>query len=148
MKVPHSPRIDLIGDIHGVYDKLARLLYDLVDHPYGERIRHPEGRKIIFLGVYIDRVPKVLQGLLLIGAIGEADNALAIKRFYMVARTLLATTPPSRPSLFIEYMVTGKRTLRSINVQVDLTGMIEREKRRKIRRKARRQRLKGEGRDS
>ena len=34
------------------------------------------------------------------------------------------------------------------NVQVDLTGMIEREKRRQIRRKARRQRLKGEERDS
>jgi hypothetical protein len=34
------------------------------------------------------------------------------------------------------------------NVMADLTGMIEREKRRQIRRKARRQRLKGEGRDS
>ena len=47
---------DLIGDIHGCLDTaralLARLGYESVD---GWVHRHPEGRRALFLGDYIDR---------------------------------------------------------------------------------------------
>lgn len=116
MKPAQLPHFDLIGDINGHYDKLARLLHRLGYHPHGDSFRHPEGRKIILLGNYTDRVPKVGQGLLLIGAIVEADK-VPIERFYVAARTLLATNPLSEQSLFIDYLGTGKLTLRWIMVR-------------------------------
>jgi hypothetical protein len=78
MKPAQSTHFDLIGDIHGHYDKLARLLHHLGYQIHGDSFRHPEGRKIIFLGDYIDRGPKVRQVLHLVRAMVEAGDALAI----------------------------------------------------------------------
>lgn len=69
---------DLIGDIHGQHDKLTALLTKLGFLPHGKGFRHPEGRKVIFLGDYIDRGPKVREVLHTVRAMVEADDALAI----------------------------------------------------------------------
>ena len=54
---------DIIGDIHGHADELEELLqklgYQLRDGVYS----HPENRKVIFLGDYIDRGPKIRETL-------------------------------------------------------------------------------------
>lgn len=71
---------DLIGDIHGQHDKLVTLLRSLGYEARGEYSgwTHPEGRKVIFLGDYIDRGPKVREVLLEVRAMVEAGDALAI----------------------------------------------------------------------
>jgi hypothetical protein len=71
---------DLIGDIHGQHDKLITLLNGLGYQSRGDfdGWTHPEGRKVIFLGDYIDRGPKIREVLLEVRAMVEAGDALAI----------------------------------------------------------------------
>ncbi len=69
---------DIIGDIHGHADQLEQLLqklgYKLIQGVYG----HPEGRKVLFLGDYIDRGPKIRETLFIVYNMVQAGNALAI----------------------------------------------------------------------
>ncbi len=69
---------DLIGDIHGHHDKLTALLTKLGYRPHGESFRHPEDRKVIFLGDYIDRGPKIREVLHTVRNMVDAGDALAI----------------------------------------------------------------------
>lgn len=69
---------DLIGDIHGQHDKLTTLLRRLGYQSVGDGFRHPEGRRVIFLGDYIDRGPKVREVLITVRAMMENGDALAI----------------------------------------------------------------------
>ena len=69
---------DLIGDIHGHYDKLIALLNGLDYEPHNGSYRHPDGRKVIFLGDYIDRGPKIRETLRLVRAMVDAGEAQAI----------------------------------------------------------------------
>jgi hypothetical protein len=76
---------DLIGDIHGQHDKLLALLGTLGYSPRGDRSRgefagwtHPEGRKVIFLGDYIDRGPKIREVLHEVRGMVDSGDALAI----------------------------------------------------------------------
>ena len=76
--VMRAPKYDIIGDIHGQYDKLIALLERLGYEPFGNHYRHPEDRKVIFLGDYIDRGPKIRETLHLVRHMQEAGEALAI----------------------------------------------------------------------
>lgn len=69
---------DLIGDIHGQHAKLLALLEKLGYAPKGGTFRHPEGRKVIFLGDYIDRGPAIRETLHTVRGMVEASDALAI----------------------------------------------------------------------
>jgi hypothetical protein len=69
---------DLIGDIHGHYDKLETLLRKLDYTPHGDTWKHRAGRKVIFLGDYIDRGPKVREVLQTVRGMCEAGDAFAI----------------------------------------------------------------------
>lgn len=69
---------DLIGDIHGQHDKLILLLTKLGYQPRGQGFQHTKGRKIIFLGDYIDRGPKVREVLRTVRTMVEAGDALAL----------------------------------------------------------------------
>ncbi len=69
---------DLIGDIHGHHDKLTTLLYKLGYLTHGESFHHPEGRKVIFLGDYIDHGPKIREVLHTVRAMVDTGDALAI----------------------------------------------------------------------
>jgi hypothetical protein len=71
-------QLDLIGDIHGHYDKLIALLQTLGYEPQGHAFRHPEGRCVVFLGDYIDRGPKIRETLHLVRNMVDAGDALAI----------------------------------------------------------------------
>lgn len=70
---------DIIGDIHGHFDALQALLEIL-----GYRERHgawrfPGGRRrVVFLGDYIDRGPKIPETVDLVRAMVEAESAFAI----------------------------------------------------------------------
>jgi len=71
---------DLIGDIHGQHAKLLTVLNTLGYSPRGQFAGwiHPEGRKIIFLGDYINRGPKIREVLYEVRGMVEAGDALAI----------------------------------------------------------------------
>jgi hypothetical protein len=77
--VSNAQGYDFIGDIHGHHDKLSCLLARLgYEATSGAGFRHPEGRKVVFLGDYIDRGPKVRPVLQTVRAMVEGGDALAI----------------------------------------------------------------------
>jgi hypothetical protein len=69
--------IDLIGDIHGHADKLEELLQKLGYAKHGGAYSHPE-RKVLFVGDYIDRGPKIRETLELVKAMVDSGNAIAL----------------------------------------------------------------------
>jgi len=69
---------DIIGDIHGHADELNALLETLGYRNGKGAHSHPEGRKIIFLGDYIDRGPKIREVLEIVWAMVDGGQALAI----------------------------------------------------------------------
>jgi protein phosphatase len=62
LKHEHGP-FDIIGDIHGCFDELQQLLgklgYQITAVDGHFETRHPEGRKVIFLGDLVDRGPRI-----------------------------------------------------------------------------------------
>ena len=56
----HGP-FDIIGDIHGCFDETIELLqklgYEITGLPEAPVAKHPDGRRIIFLGDLVDRGP-------------------------------------------------------------------------------------------
>lgn len=85
-KDEHGP-FDIIGDIHGCFDELHTLLSQLgyqievQTDRRGERrydLRHPEGRKVVFLGDLVDRGPKIMDVLRLVMDSVEAGVALCV----------------------------------------------------------------------
>ena len=69
--------IDLIGDIHGHADKLEELLHKLGYEKRNGAYFHPE-RKVLFVGDYIDRGPKIRETLEIVKAMVDNDNAIAL----------------------------------------------------------------------
>ena len=69
---------DLIGDIHGHSDDLVRLL-ELLGYRLSSGVyRHPERRRVIFLGDFIDRGPQIRRVLEIVRPMVEAEAALAV----------------------------------------------------------------------
>jgi hypothetical protein len=74
---PHAP-LDVIGDIHGQFDKLTGLLRALDYRPEADTWKHPEGRRVLYLGDFIDRGPRNRRVLTLVRGMTEAGDALAV----------------------------------------------------------------------
>ena len=69
---------DIIGDIHGHAKELEILLVKLGYKRNAGIYSHPEGRKCIFLGDYIDRGPNIRETLHIVKDMCDAGSALAI----------------------------------------------------------------------
>ena len=69
--------LDIIPDIHGQLDKLEALLSSLGYQNLGTSWRHSE-RKVLFLGDYIDRGPKVRGTLHLVKSMVDQGEAIAL----------------------------------------------------------------------
>jgi protein phosphatase len=73
---------DIIGDVHGCYDELTKLLADLgymrALSPEGISLAHPDGRKAVFLGDIVDRGPRVLDCVRLVQQMVQAGDAFCI----------------------------------------------------------------------
>ena len=76
-KHEHGP-FDIIGDIHGCMDELTDLLRTLGYEVTAGGARHPEGRKVVFLGDLVDRGPKTPEVLELAMNMVEQGTALAV----------------------------------------------------------------------
>ncbi len=70
---------DIIGDLHGCLDELLELLAQLGYQPDAEAgLRHPAGRKVIFLGDLVDRGPKVVETVNLVRQMVAAGQAFCV----------------------------------------------------------------------
>lgn len=69
--------IDLIGDIHGHADKLQELLLKLGYTRINGAYSHPD-RKVLFVGDYIDRGPKIRETLQIVKEMVDSENAIAL----------------------------------------------------------------------
>jgi protein phosphatase len=70
---------DIIGDVHGCAAELEELLATLGYAPDEHAIwRHPNGRRVIFLGDLVDRGPRVPDVLRIAMAMVAAGSALAV----------------------------------------------------------------------
>src|SRR5436190_7522862 len=72
-----TSKIDFIGDIHGHADKLEKLLKKMGYSFRSGSYMHPE-RKVLFIGDYIDRGPKIKETVNLIRAMTENKQAVAL----------------------------------------------------------------------
>ena len=72
--LPDAP-LDIIGDIHGELDALTALLFHL---GYDSAGRHPQGRKIVFVGDLCDRGPDSPGVITLVQRLVENGNAFAV----------------------------------------------------------------------
>ena len=74
---------DIIGDVHGCYDELVELLVKLgyeVTTKEGDIpvIDSPENRKVLFVGDYVDRGPKVVEVLRLVMEMHKNGIAMCV----------------------------------------------------------------------
>jgi hypothetical protein len=69
--------IDLIGDIHGYADELEALLMKM-GYRKLNGVYSYANRKVLFVGDYIDRGPKIRETLQIVRAMVEAGNAIAL----------------------------------------------------------------------
>ena len=77
----HGP-FDIIGDVHGCYDELLILLeklgYQMTQGAEGPEIRHPQNRRVMFLGDLVDRGPKIPEVLRLVMNAVKSGAALCV----------------------------------------------------------------------
>ena len=70
---------DLIGDLHGFAGPLRTLLARWGYNADGAgAYRHPAGRRIIFVGDYVDRGPEIVATLRIVRAMVESGEAVAL----------------------------------------------------------------------
>ena len=91
---------DLIGDIHGHADELVQLLEALGYRRHGTAYSHPE-RKVIFLGDFIDRGPKIRDVLEIVRPMIEESKALAVMGNHELNALAFQAPDPSKPGEFL-----------------------------------------------
>ena len=74
----HGP-FDVVGDVHGCFDELERLLAELGYERGADGVpAHPEGRRAIFVGDLVDRGPRIVDTVRLVKGMVEAGSALCV----------------------------------------------------------------------
>lgn len=91
---------DLIGDIHGHADELEQLLNALGYENIRGVYRHPD-RKVIFLGDFIDRGPKIRQVLEIVRPMIEDGTALAVMGNHELNALAFHTEDPNQADTFL-----------------------------------------------
>jgi hypothetical protein len=87
---------DLIGDIHGHADALQRLLRQLGYSQQQGVYKHPE-RRVIFLGDFIDRGPKIRETLEIVRPMIDSGSALAVMGNHELNALAFHTPDPDKP---------------------------------------------------
>lgn len=91
---------DIIGDIHGHADALTALLGELGyahrDGVYG----HPD-RRVVFLGDFVDRGPKIRETLEIVRGMVETGSALTVMGNHELNAMAFHTPHPDRPGEYL-----------------------------------------------
>ena len=91
---------DLIGDIHGHADELVQLLEALGYRTHGTTYAHPDC-KVIFLGDFIDRGPKIRQVLEIVRPMIEEGKALAVMGNHELNAIAFHSEDPKRSGIYL-----------------------------------------------
>src|SRR4051812_38975978 len=91
---------DLIGDIHGHADPLHRLLAALGYARRHGHWRHGDGRRLVFLGDYLDRGPAIRAVLTTVRELVDDGVATALMGNHEFNAVAYATPDPDRPGEF------------------------------------------------
>ena len=91
---------DVIGDVHGEFEKLVALLNHLGYREQAGTFRHP-GRTAIFVGDLVDRGPKQLATGDLVRRMVEAGSALCIMGNHEFNAIAWVTPDPQNPGKFL-----------------------------------------------
>lgn len=90
-------QLDVIGDIHGMYHELENLLKKMGYEVFNNKISHPEGRKIVFLGDYVDRGYDSINTLKLVkNAVESGHYAIRGNHEEMLLQSFNSDTVPGR----------------------------------------------------
>jgi hypothetical protein len=92
--------IDVIGDVHGQFDRLAALLKHLGYRESAGAWRHP-GRRAVFLGDLIDRGPKQMATVDLVRRMVDAGTARCVMGNHELNAIAWATSAPGKPGRFL-----------------------------------------------
>jgi len=92
--------IDVIGDVHGQFDKLVGLLSYMGYRETGGAWRHPD-RSVVFVGDLIDRGPKQLATVDLARRMVEAGSARGVMGNHEFNAIAWATPVPDIPGKFL-----------------------------------------------
>lgn len=80
-RVEHGP-FDVIGDVHGCYEELRTLLaklgYKMTGDVNTPKASHPDGRKAVFLGDFVDRGPDTAKVARLVMGMVQAGTGFAV----------------------------------------------------------------------
>jgi len=93
-------KYDVIGDVHGRYDKLVALLRTLGYRETMRAWRHPD-RTAIFVGDFIDRGPKQVETLKLVRGMVDTGAAMAIMGNHEFNAIAWATRDPDQPTKYL-----------------------------------------------
>jgi protein phosphatase len=113
---------DIIGDVHGCFAELERLLTELGYDIAGEKVQPPPGRKAVFVGDLVDRGPDVRRVLALVMRMVKAGSAICVPGNHdaRLVRTLrgrcvrlrcMARRPASRTSSVCRCAATGQPSI-------------------------------------
>ena len=91
---------DLIGDIHGHADALEHLLGRLGYQKKGSSYRHPS-RKVIFVGDFVDRGPRIQRVLEIARSMVESGCALAVLGNHELNALAYHSPDPEIPNSFL-----------------------------------------------
>lgn len=71
-----TDKVDIVGDVHGMYSDLLALLAALGYDAYGDGLyAHPQGRKLLFMGDIVDRGPSSVATLGFVSRMVAAGQA-------------------------------------------------------------------------
>jgi Calcineurin-like phosphoesterase len=92
--------LDVIGDVHGQYDKLVELLEHLGYHDTDGTWRHPS-RTVVFVGDLIDRGPLQLATIELVRRMADSGSARCVMGNHEFNAIAWVTPDPEHPGKFL-----------------------------------------------
>ena len=101
---------DIIGDIHGHASALEALLLKMNYKEVNGVWQHP-GRKVIFVGDYIDRGPAIRETLHIVRSMTENDKAIAL----WFQDTKVGYIPKEKNEVLARLMDAGKQFYATIS---------------------------------
>ena len=93
-------KYDIIGDVHGDYDKLIKLLEKL-EYKRSNGSWDKDGHKAIFVGDLIDRGPRQIDTVTLVRKMVENGSALCILGNHEFNAIAWLTPDPNNPNGFL-----------------------------------------------
>lgn len=114
-------KIDVVGDVHGHYQELAKLLEKLGYSKEGNTVKHPDNRRLGFVGDFINRGPDSVKVLSLVKSLHQDGLAVAVlgnHEFRLIQDSVSGKEVPSEYEPFLPWLRTLPLFLELENVRI------------------------------